>query len=241
MESRITTLSCKVLDIQHLSNDVYRVILTPLGGFVPEYQAGQYLLIHLPDKQVSAFSIASPPTKEQTNLELHIQKLPDRENSVQLFNQLYQEIVEVSIAHGHCHLGGIPDKPMTFVAAGTGFAQMKSMVEHCQNISHTHSLNLYWGARSPSDFYLPSLPVQWAAKGLKYHPVASEATEQDEWNGRHGLLFEALTADKEQLIGSEIYISGSPTMVYATVDALLEHGFDERNIHSDVFEYAPRA
>ena len=241
MQNRATTQSYNVLEILHLSNDVYRVILKPAEGSVPEYQAGQYLLIHLPENQVSAFSIACAPTSQQTSLELHIQKLSHREGSVALFDQLQQGQVQASIAHGQCHLDSLPDKPLTFVAAGTGFAQMKGMIEHCQNIGHNKNLNLYWGARSPNDFYLPNLPVQWSSAGVSYHPVASEADEDDEWNGRHGLLYEALIADRELLINSEIYISGSPTMVYATVDALIEHGFDLKNIHSDVFEYAPRS
>ena len=241
MQNRAATQSYNISDIQLLSNEVYRVTLKPKQGFVPEYQAGQYLLMHLLNDQVSAFSIASAPTHHQTNLELHIQTLADKSSSIELFHQLQQGQVEITLAHGQCHLGIIPDRPLTFVAAGTGFAQMKSMIEHCQDSHHPHSLNLYWGARSPSDFYLPSLPVQWSTHGLNYHPVASEATEQDSWNGRHGLLYEALIADKEHLMHSEIYISGSPTMVYATVDALVDAGFDNQHIHSDVFEYAPRA
>ncbi|OED40555.1 hypothetical protein ACH42_16235 [Endozoicomonas sp. (ex Bugula neritina AB1)] len=240
MQNRVATQSYNVPEIQHLSNDVYRVILSPSEGFIPEYKAGQYLLIHLPDDQVSAFSIASAPVIRQARLELHIQKLPDRENSTALFNQLEQGQIKASIAHGLCHLGEIPNKPLTFIAAGTGFAQMKSMIEHCKNISHNKKLNLYWGARSPSDFYLPNLPIQWASDDLIYHPVASEAHVKDEWNGRHGMLYEAIIADKESLSNSEIYISGSPTMVYATVDALLKQGFEESCMHSDVFEYAPR-
>ena len=241
MQNRVAIQSYKVLDTQLLSNDVYRVILKPMEGYVPEYHAGQYLLIHLPDHQVSAFSIASAPTACQSTLELHIQKLVDRENSIKLFDLLQQGQIQASLANGLCHLGKVPDRPLTFVAAGTGFAQMKSMIEHCQNIQHTHSLNLYWGARSPSDFYLPNLPVQWSTCGLRYHPVASEATELDDWNGRHGLLYEALIADKELLVNSEIFISGSPNMVYATLDALVVDGFDQNTIHSDVFEYAPRS
>ena len=240
MQNRAATQSYTVLETQQLSDDVYRIILESAENTVPEYHAGQYLLIHLSDEQISAFSIASAPTRQQTNLELHIQKLSDKDNSIALFDQLQQGQIKASVAHGLCHLGHVPDKPLTFVAAGTGFAQMKSMVEHCQNIGHNKKVSLYWGARSPDDFYLANLPVQWAANGVNYHPVASEASEEDEWNGRHGFLFEALIADKDQLINSEIYISGSPTMVYSTVDALLENGFEEKNIHSDVFEYAPR-
>lgn len=241
MQNRAATQSYNVLETQHLSNDVYRVILSSVSGFIPEYKAGQYLLIQLPDDQINAFSIASAPTPMQNRLELHIQKLSDKANSIALFQQLARGEIQASIAHGLCHLGTIPDKPLTFVAAGTGFAQMKSMIEHCLNIGHHKALNLYWGARSPSDFYLPHLPVQWASEGVRYHPVASEADCKDEWNGRHGMLYEALVADKDLLVNSDIYISGSPNMIYTTTDALIEQGFNKNSIHSDVFEYAPRS
>ena len=229
-----------VLDIQQLPEQVYRVVLTPESGYLPDYFAGQYLLIHLDNGESSAFSIATPPSSGQTKLELHIQKIPGHANSSQLFQQLKSGIIETSIGYGHCHLKHIPDKPLLFVAAGTGFAQMKSMIEYSQRQKHPHDLYFYWGAREPGNYYLPSLPVQWSMAGVHYHPIVSEAAPEENWNGRHGLLYEAIIADKEHLKSCEIYISGSPTMVYATVDAIVSEGFRLENIHSDVFEYAPR-
>lgn len=232
-----------VHNIQQLPEQVYRLELKRPGKGIPDYFAGQYLLVHLENGESIAFSIASPPRPhllKQEKLELHIQKVPDNENSELLFKQLASGSVEASIGYGNCHLKEIPDKPLLFIAAGTGFAQMKSMIEYCQEQHHPHDLYLYWGAREPDNYYLPNLPVQWSARGLHYHPVVSEATQDESWDGRHGLLYEAIIADKEHLKSCEIYISGSPTMVYATVDAIVSEGFNVENIHSDVFEYAPR-
>ena len=229
-----------VLDIQHLPEQVYRVVLESQSGYVPEYFAGQYLLLHLENGESSAFSIATPPSPKQKKLELHIQKIPDRDNSSLLFQQLKTGEIEASVGHGRCHLKKLPDKPLLFIAAGTGFAQMKSMIEYCQQQKHPRDLYFYWGAREPGNYYLPNLPVQWSATGVHYHPIVSEAGADENWNGRYGLLYEAIIADKEHLESCETYISGSPTMVYATVDAIVSKGFRMDNIHSDVFEYAPR-
>ncbi|MGB1272395.1 MAG: 2', 3'-cyclic nucleotide 2'-phosphodiesterase, partial [Endozoicomonas sp.] len=166
--------------------------------------------------------------------------IPDRKNSITLFEELEKGWVSVRMAKGLCHLGTLPDKPLVFVAAGTGFAQMKSMIEHCFHQNHPHAMHLYWGARSPEGFYLPCLPVHWSSSQFHYHPVVSEVSDEGIWEGRQGLLFEAILADKEQLKDCEIYISGSPQMVYATIDALVRENFKDKNIHSDVFEYAPR-
>ncbi len=241
MENKAVIQPYHVSDIKHLSNNVYRVILQPQEGIIPAFHAGQYLLMHPSENQSSAFSIASAPEPDQNSLELHIQRLPGKENSTTLFNQLHEGEIHISLPYGCCYLEYLPQKNLTFVAAGTGFAQMKSMVEYCLRENHQHNLNLYWGARSPDDYYLSKLPLQWQREGVNFYPVVSDAGEKDQWDGRHGLLYEALISDKEHLLNSEIYISGSPTMVYTTIDALLESGFQENLLYSDVFEYAPRS
>nr|WP_306671579.1 hypothetical protein [Endozoicomonas sp. ONNA2] len=142
---------------------------------------------------------------------------------------------------GQCFLASVPAKPLVFIAAGTGFAQMKSMIEFSLKNPGHKDIHLYWGARSPEGFYMPNLPIHWASSQFHYHPVVSDALEQAGWKGRHGLLFEAVIDDKELIIGSEIFISGSPQMVYATFDALVAKNFQAKNIHSDVFAYAPRS
>lgn len=230
-----------VTEVHTASSDVYRVTLEPEHGKIPDYHAGQYVEVVLGSGQVCAFSIASAPEKNQESLELHIQKIASSDNSRQLFSELSNGYTTLRMPKGHCFLPKtLPDTPFVFVAAGTGFAQMKSMVEYCFSQQHSQPIHLYWGARTPADFYLPHIPVQWSAKGVHYHPVVSDAVADDDWCGRHGLLYEAILADKERLLNSNIYLSGSPKMVYTTIDVIKNVGFVEKNMHSDVFDYAPR-
>ncbi|MGI9274309.1 MAG: NAD(P)H-flavin reductase [Endozoicomonas sp.] len=236
-----TELSCLVEDIQPLNADIHRAWLKPLSGFFPAYLAGQYLQVILETGQRCAFSIASAPADKQENLELHIQKVKGNDNSAQLFKELTEGRVRISMPKGNCFLPTpLPDKPLLFIAAGTGFAQIKSMVDHCLAKHHAQKLHLYWGARTPTDFYLPHLPIQWATRGLIYHPVVSNASTEDDWCGRHGLLYEAVLADRQKIHNAEIYLSGSPAMVYTTIDVMVEAGFSEKHLHSDVFDYSPR-
>ncbi|ELT99972.1 hypothetical protein CAPTEDRAFT_215654 [Capitella teleta] len=159
----------------------------------------------------------------QKELELHIQKLPSSANSIKLFNELEQGSVSIRMPKG------------------TGFAQMKSMIELSLAKSDHKDIYLYWGARSPEGFYMPNLPIHWASPHFHYHPVVSDALDEDSWKGRQGLLFEAVIDDKDSVVDSEVFISGSPQMVYATFDALVAENFKAEYIHSDVFEYAPRS
>ena len=233
--------SFQVADLQLLAENIYRVILRPQQGIVPDFRPGQYLEIMLDDGRVSAFSIASPPYQKE--LELHIQKVPA--SSIQLFNELERGDVRVRMPKGRCYLPEgaqrAINKPLVFIAASTGFSQMKSMIESTLAAPDHPDIYLYWGASSPEGFYLPNLPIHWASPSFHYHPVVSGPMEKDGWQGRQGLLFEAVIDDKDCFTNGEIFISGSPQMVYATFDALLARNFKAEQIHSDVFEYAPRS
>ena len=54
MDNNASEQTFEVTDIHPAGSDVYRIILKPQSGFVPAYQAGQYLEIVLPNKQPCA-------------------------------------------------------------------------------------------------------------------------------------------------------------------------------------------
>ena len=56
----------------------------------------------------------------------------------------------------------------------------------------------------------------------------------------HTPLHEAVREDFADLSSLHVYASGSPAMVYATLDALVEAGMDAHQMRADVFAYAPR-
>ena len=90
--------------------------------------------------------------------------------------------------------------------------------------------------------YLRNLPLQWASEHTNVHfeAVVSEPESSLGWEGRTGLLPEAIIEDFDSFDDVEIFTSGSPAMVYALLDACEEKGFSEERMHSDVFAYAPR-
>ena len=51
------------------------------------------------------------------------------------------------------------DKPIIFVAGGTGFAPIKAIIEHVLHHDLLRPITLYWGVRSLRDLYLPDLPL----------------------------------------------------------------------------------
>jgi CDP-4-dehydro-6-deoxyglucose reductase len=106
---------------------------------------------------------------------------------------------------------------MIFVAGGTGFAPIKSVIEHAFHQRIERPMVLYWGQRTKRDLYLPDLPAAWAAEhpNFRYVPVLSEPQPADAWTGRTGLVHQAVLDDFQDLSGFQVYACGSPLMVDA--------------------------
>ena len=235
-ELPLTKVACQLVSVTPLGADVFSVHLRLPAGKTVRYHAGQYLLLERENGESSAFSIASAP-QQGRELELHILA---RDNvAVDLLRGLQKErIARLQLPFGDVHLVGVDERPLLLIAAGTGMAQMHSLIEHCRATQFKLPIHLYWGARVANDFYaLKNLPSWQEMRNLHFHQIVSEDAD---WNGRSGMLYEAVRHDIENLNEYRVIVSGSPAMVYGTLDALVEAGMRPEQMHADVFTYAPR-
>ncbi|MGH8381680.1 CDP-6-deoxy-delta-3,4-glucoseen reductase [Pseudomonas sp.] len=235
-ELPVRTLACQLSECVEVGGDVWRVRLRAPAGKPPRYHAGQYLMIEREAGDKAAFSLASAPHSGR-DLELHVLA---RENSaVELIAQLQRNrMARLEMPFGDTHLAELPDGPLVLIAAGTGMAQMHSLIEHCRAQGFKHPVHLYWGVRLPEDFYQIEHWAEWQRlPNLFLHKVVSDLCG---WEGRCGMLHEAVCEDLSDLAGVHVYASGSPNMIYATLDALVEAGMDAHQMRADVFAYAPR-
>ncbi|MGB0663069.1 MAG: FAD-binding oxidoreductase [Pontibacterium sp.] len=236
---------CDVESIELINHDVYRVFLNlpATASLAVNYEAGQYLNLVLADGKQASFSIASAPEAGR-RLELHIRHMPQSDSSNAVIDMLKtQPQVTVELPMGDCWLNANQLdvlEPLVFVAASTGFAQMKSMIEHLLAQPNSHQIHLYWGAKNLEDLYDHELALSWADQyeNLDYTAVVENA--HDSWEGSTGLVTEAILADFDDLSHVKVYASGSPGMVYGVLDALEEKGLNESQMKADVFAYAPR-
>jgi len=236
-ELPVRTFACQLTECVEVGGDVWRVSLRAPAGKPPRYHAGQYLMIERENGEKSAFSMASAPHSGR-DLELHVLV---REASAQsLIEQLQRNgMARVQLPFGDAHLAELPDGPLVLIAAGTGMAQMHSLIEHCRANGFIHPVHLYWGARRPEDFYeLPHWEEWKKLPNLHLHKVVSDLCG---WEGRCGMLHEAVCEDISDLSPVYVYGSGSPAMIYATLDALVEAGMNPHQMRADVFAYAPRS
>ncbi|KMM82516.1 CDP-4-dehydro-6-deoxyglucose reductase [Pseudomonas taetrolens] len=235
-ELPVRSLACQLIECVDMGGDVWRVRLRAPAGKPPRYHAGQYLMLERENGEKSAFSLASAPHSGR-DLELHVLVREDSARS--LIEQLQRNrMVRVELPFGDTHLSELPDGPLVLIAAGTGMAQMHSLIEHCRKEGFRHPVHLYWGVRRPEDFYTLEEWDAWQQiPNLFLHKVVSDLCG---WEGRCGLLHEAVCEDISDLKAVHVYASGSPAMIYGTLDALVSAGMDAHQMRADVFAYAPR-
>lgn len=235
-ELPVRRLACQLSECVAVGGDVWRIGLRAPAGKPPRYHAGQYLMLEREDGGQSAFSLASAPHAGR-DLELHV--LAREAGAQALLAQLQRDgLARVELPFGDTHLAELPNGPLVLIAAGTGMAQMHSLIEHCRVSGFRHPVHLYWGVRRPEDFYVIRHWDAWQQlPNLHLHKVVSDLCG---WEGRCGLLHEAVREDIADLSQVHVYASGSPAMVYATLDALVEAGMDAHRMRADVFAYAPR-
>jgi CDP-4-dehydro-6-deoxyglucose reductase len=240
---RIRKLPCRVESIDKPAPDVAIVKLKLPANERLQYLAGQYIDLLLKDNRRRSFSLATPP-HDDALLELHIRHLPGGWFSDQLFMQFKgREILRFEGPLGTFFLREESDKPIIFVAGGTGFAPIKGIIEHAlhREIDVTRPMVLYWGARAKQDLYLPDLPGTWQqrSRNFTYIPVLSDPVPEDAWQGRNGFVHQAVLDDFADLSGYQVYVCGGPAMVDAARKSFTaERGLPPEDFFADSFTYA---
>jgi len=232
--------AAKVVAMTKATADVM-IVRLEVDGEPIRFYAGQYINIILPDGEQRSFSFATAPHAGDA-IELQIRLIPGGRFTTHVFEAMkVGDVIRFEGPLGSFFLREDSEKPIIFVAGATGFAPVKSMVEHAFAIGMKRKMFLYWGVRSLADLYVPDLPRKWAAEhpNFKFVPVLSAPRPEDHWTGRTGLVHEAILADFPNLAGHQIYACGSAKMVEAAHPAFKSHGLQQDDCFSDAFRLAP--
>ena len=235
----IKTLSFRVQKMEQAAPDVMLLELLPEGDERMNFVAGQYVAVQLEDGTKRSYSIANPP-HETEHLQLHIRLVEGGKFTGHVFNGMKEgDVLQVEGPYGNFSLREEDDKPIIFMSGGCGFGAIKGMVEHAFKVGLDRSMTLYWGAKSPADLY-SDLPEKWQQEhdNFKFIPVLSEPKPEYGWQGRTGLVHEAILQDYERLNDYQVYACGSPGMVEASRAPFMAKGLPEDQYFSDAFTIA---
>jgi CDP-4-dehydro-6-deoxyglucose reductase len=212
----VKILPCRVQKLERLADDVMVLHLKLPANEKLVFLAGQFIEFMLKDGSRRSFSMANAPHDAEL-LQLHVRHVAGGQFTDHVFGKMKErDILRFEGPLGTFFLREDSAKPIVFVASGTGFAPIKSIIEAAVQKGLTRPMTLYWGARRPNDLYMDALAADWAARGLlKYVPVISEALPEDGWNGRSGFVHRAVMQDLPDLSGHQVYACGVPVMVDA--------------------------
>ena len=235
----VRSLPAKIHRMVLLNDEVMELWLKLPEGERMQFLAGQYVEFVLRDGRHRAFSIANAPHDDEY-LKFHIRRIRGGHFTDRLFSDMHEkDVLRIEGPKGSFYLRET-DRPIIFLATGTGFGPVKAIIEHAIAEGHIVPMYVYWGARHRQDLYLHELVQQWAAEyeNIHYIPVLSRPTPEDDWNGRTGYVQDAAAADFDDLSGFDVYACGHPQMVFAAKTALMTKGLDAEHCYSDAFSWA---
>ncbi len=233
-------LPARVAKKEQLAHDVIALHLQLPASERLQFKAGQYIEFILKDGKRRAFSIANAP-HESDFLQLHIRVIAGGVFSEYVEKELQEKaILRLEAPFGSFFLREDSQKPIILVAGGTGFAPVKGIIEHMLHNNINREIVLYRGARELRDLYMHDLCEKWAAlmPNISYIPVLSEPKTEDNWQGRTGLVHQAVLDDISDLSAYQAYACGAPPMVEIAHQTFVQQGLDAEEFFSDAFTFA---
>lgn len=237
----IKKLPVRVSTLTRASHDVMQVRLQLPAADTFRYHAGQYIEFILRDGSRRAYSMANAPHTQEAapGMDLHIRHMPGGRFTDHVFGAMKEkEILRIEGPFGSFFLREDSDKPLVFLASGTGFAPIKALIEHMQHKGITRPVTLYWGGRRPADLYMDAWIRDRLAEmpHLRYVPVVSDALPEDGWTGRTGFVHRAVMEDFADLSGHQVYACGAPIVVDSARAAYsAERGLPPDEFYADAF------
>lgn len=230
----------RVAQKELLTRNVMRLRLKLPAAQRLQFLAGQYVDALLAGGKRRAFSIASPPSRED-EIELHIRHIDGGDFTGWVFNEMKQRAIlrlegplgTFFVRHDR------PERPMIMMGGGTGFAPLKAMIEDLLEHNDQRPIHLYWGVSDASGLYLEELPRHWSDSNdhIQYRCAVSEQGGGPPGNCFQGLVHEAVLADHPDLSGFDVYMSGPPAMIESARRAFETAGVPEDRLFYDSFEF----
>lgn len=238
----VKSLPSRIERMERIADDVMAVLLRLPAVEALHFRPGQYVDVMQPQGRRRSFSIASAPA-DGSLLELHVRRASAGGFTGQVFDTLRPgALLRIEGPLGQFWLRTESPRPALMVGGGTGYAPLRSMLRQLIATGDRRPVVLYWGVRGERDLYEDGWlrALEGTRRQFAYRPVLSAApTGPSAWQGRRGLVHEAVLADHPDLSGFDVYASGPPAMIEAIRSGFVARGLPRQQLHFDSFDYAP--
>ncbi len=239
----VKQFGCHVSSKNKLCHDVIALKITLDNDERLQYHAGQYIEFILEGEKHRAFSIANSPHNDDL-IELHIRHIEGGLFTDFLFDSMPENSgLQLQGPLGSFYLREDRNRPIIMMGGGTGFGPLKAMIEYIEHTGFNQRIFMFMGVRALRDLYMDNMAKQWMQKNsnFTFTAVLSEPVNDDNWQGETGFVHQVVADQFPDMSGFDIYISGPPPMVNASVDVFIQQGASKDNMFSDAFEYSTDA
>ena len=230
-EIQLQEIQARIKEITPLTDKVMLLHLqTPRTNRL-RFLAGQSVALSIGD-DASDYAIASCPCDDR-NLQFHIRDIPGNAFARHVFGGLRSgETVSVYGPVGEFVLKAESTRPLLLLACNSGFAPIKSLIEHAMSLERAESLHLYWLATVKGGHYLSNWCRSWAdaLDNFHYHELLAQSLEEP----NPDQVLAQVVADHLDVAQYDVYISGPARFVSKAREALLQSGVPAAQVASAV-------
>lgn len=231
----------KVVEIEEMTDKIKRFRFELPEGEKINFKPGQYIQIKAPeyegnDEEVyRAYSVASS-IKDENHVEVligytqgicttYMHKFVDVGTEIDL-NGPYGDFYYLD-----------DDSEIVMVAAGTGFAPIRSILYHLKDNNIQRKARFYFGARTEEDLFLLDEMKMFEEElyDFKFMPTLSRAGDDSDWTGDKGRVTNSIEKYLDQDGNYSAYLCGSPVMIESIVKSLEEKDVPKEKIYFDEF------
>ncbi len=232
----------KVSKLEPLGQDMMLMHVRTPRSKALQFLPGQYLRLTLPGLLPRYRSVASCPCNG-ARLEFHVRRIPGDAFSQYVFTRLRSsEEVLLAGPEGRLSFDNDSSRPVVFFAYDTGFAPIKSLVEHAMSLEGDQEMCLYWMALSRGEHYLDNLCRSWAdaLDGFRYVRLVSCMESADgrgerKWSELSAI--ERVISDHPDLTGFDVYIAGPQALVSTARRYFVSRGLPESRFFAETLKY----
>ena len=231
----LQNIEARVKSVSPLADDMRLLHLqTPRSNRL-RFLAGQSVALGLPGGASASYPVASCPCDDR-NLQFHVSRRAGDAFAARVFGDLgAADTVQIEGPRGSFVLDEESSRPLVFIAGETGFAPIKSLIEHAMALESAESLSLIWLASAKNGHYLDNLCRSWsdALDDFRYLPL----TVQGDWSQESvdRVLPQALAAHAG-LESCDVYVAGPAPLANAAEYLLLERGLAPTQLFVDTLE-----
>jgi CDP-4-dehydro-6-deoxyglucose reductase len=218
----LQTIDARVKAVSPMGEDMRLLHLqTPRSNRL-RFLAGQSVTLSLGGAS-ACLPVASCPCDER-NLHFHVRRRPGDALAERVFAGLKDvDSVRLEGPRGEFVLDEASTRPLVFVAFDTGFAPVKSLIEHAMALDAAETLQLVWVAGA-GGHYLDNLCRAWsdALDNFRYDPVAAPPHASEE--ALASAVLERVAHAHPRLDEVDVYVAGPAQRAQTAEFLLLERG-----------------